>query len=540
MADKEVSREAVKKPQSSEIRIPKKILWISLGVLVALALILGVVRGHIYRSIWSFVVPASANFTVVDSGTSTPIVGASITVNGSKLTTDKVGKADMYHLWVGSIPVMVEAPGYVTLSTTIKFHKGANPLTEKLVKDVRMVTFNGKVTDYVSDQALSGVNVKIDSGEIKSAADGTFSFTNVPVGTVAVTLSNSGYKDNVANVSLTDDSVQTVSLAPNGSTVFVSNRDSGKRGLYVSSFDGKDVKYLTPRIKDTEDYDVVVGPHNVLAAFLSTRDKRVSGGSSQYDPKLYLVGTDGTGLKKLTDDDYIYDVQWTADGRYLVWIGNDGGTADSATHARVYDPIHSTTTTLDNSGEAGSVWLNHSGTGAAWSQIQLKGQGATGVFYKELSSGSVKTVTDNSNAYNIQFSSDDKSITYQTYDSATQQTANERYTIATGETQAYSPEPSVNNITRITAASPDGKKIAYVEERDGQSDLFVSDSNGSNEQRLTHLGTLTGIPTWDPSGKYLLVDSAKTGETARYVVAIAGGSPKKVADISLDPNQMGY
>lgn len=48
--------------------------------------------------------------------------------------------------------------------------------------------------------------------------------------------------------------------------------------------------------------------------------------------------------------------------------------------------------------------------------------------------------------------------------------------------------------------SPDGSKIAFVSDRDGNSEVYIADWDGANPQRLTNNSLIKESPTWSPSG----------------------------------------
>lgn len=82
--------------------------------------------------------------------------------------------------------------------------------------------------------------------------------------------------------------------------------------------------------------------------------------------------------------------------------------------------------------------------------------------------------------------------------------------------------------------SPDGKKIAYTANYDGNADVFVIDVRGGEPQRLTwHPGDDTAID-WTPDGKAVAMVSARERRAGRsgqlYHVALAGGLPQKVSE----------
>lgn len=53
--------------------------------------------------------------------------------------------------------------------------------------------------------------------------------------------------------------------------------------------------------------------------------------------------------------------------------------------------------------------------------------------------------------------------------------------------------------------SPDGKHIAFSSNRDGQSGIYVMDTNGNNQRRLTSnpSGSNDWFPTWSPDGRQI-------------------------------------
>ena len=48
------------------------------------------------------------------------------------------------------------------------------------------------------------------------------------------------------------------------------------------------------------------------------------------------------------------------------------------------------------------------------------------------------------------------------------------------------------------AWSPDGKRIAFYSERDGNADIYVMNADGSGVTQLTRSTAQDGIPAWSP------------------------------------------
>jgi Tol biopolymer transport system component len=48
--------------------------------------------------------------------------------------------------------------------------------------------------------------------------------------------------------------------------------------------------------------------------------------------------------------------------------------------------------------------------------------------------------------------------------------------------------------------SPDGTRIAFESDRDGNYEIYVMDADGSHQTRLTHDPALDSTPTWSTDG----------------------------------------
>ena len=76
-------------------------------------------------------------------------------------------------------------------------------------------------------------------------------------------------------------------------------------------------------------------------------------------------------------------------------------------------------------------------------------------------------------------------------------------------------DPDGSNVQRLTttkadagswqpAWSPDGEKIAFSSNPDGNGDIFVMDADGSNIRRLTHTPDGEQFPSWSPDGEQIV------------------------------------
>jgi TolB protein len=60
------------------------------------------------------------------------------------------------------------------------------------------------------------------------------------------------------------------------------------------------------------------------------------------------------------------------------------------------------------------------------------------------------------------------------------------------------PLPGIGQINEDPAWSPDGTKIVFQSNRDGNWEIYVMDADGSNQQRLTINPAGDYWPSWGP------------------------------------------
>ena len=78
--------------------------------------------------------------------------------------------------------------------------------------------------------------------------------------------------------------------------------------------------------------------------------------------------------------------------------------------------------------------------------------------------------------------------------------------------------------------SPDGTKIAFDAEYDGNRDVYVIDAGGSIPKRLTYHPAADWVAGWTPDGKRILFRSNRVSHSPRYsrlfTVSVDGGRPE--------------
>jgi protocatechuate 3,4-dioxygenase beta subunit len=139
--------------------------------------------------------------TVLDGSTNMPLKDVSVAVGSYppvSTTTDTWGNFTLPGIPSGNQGVNFSLAGYTTTSAEVTITAGSVISLGNIFLSPNPATgiVKGTVTDASNDQPLPGTTIEISgslSGAITTGSDGTFTFTNVPPGTVNLTASKSGY-----------------------------------------------------------------------------------------------------------------------------------------------------------------------------------------------------------------------------------------------------------------------------------------------------------------------------------------------------------
>jgi len=100
---------------------------------------------------------------------------------------------------------------------------------------------------------------------------------------------------------------------------------------------------------------------------------------------------------------------------------------------------------------------------------------------------------------------------------------------------ADQPEESASRLIYSTVVqvvprySPDGKRIAFQSNRSGHMEIWATDAEGQDPDRLTSFsGPVTGSPNWCADGRRIAFDSRAAGISDIYIEDIAERVPHKV------------
>ncbi|TAL46035.1 MAG: hypothetical protein EPN89_11180 [Methylovulum sp.] len=139
---------------------------------------------------------------VTSAANNQPLAGVAVTLSGSSNATTLTDTAGAYRLVVppGSFTVMVSAPGFLDATATATLAAGSTltlspGLTVASSAPPSTTSVYGTVVDASTGQPLTGVDVAVSGGTLRTVSDasGTFSLVNLASDTWELDLSLAGY-----------------------------------------------------------------------------------------------------------------------------------------------------------------------------------------------------------------------------------------------------------------------------------------------------------------------------------------------------------
>ncbi len=261
--------------------------------------------------------------------------------------------------------------------------------------------------------------------------------------------------------------------SPDASYLLISRPlgDGSAVGISKISMDGHEQPMTVPPL-GSSDIDPSISPSGALIAFV----RSTSAGSSD----LHTVSARGGKPVRLTfDQREIQGIDWV-DGENLIYSSNRGG------NFRLWQMSR-------RGGDAQPV--SAGGSTPEWPVVSHDGRWLAFV-----------ELLNNASIWRMPLTGDD----------------------LTGRTEPFISSAGSDH---SPAFSPDGKRIAYVSDRSGSWQIWLSDIDGAGIRQLTDFkGSLVGTPRWSPDSQRLIFDGQFEDHSAIWLIDGDGGNLHRLND----------
>ena len=497
--------------------------WITIVVILAAVGTAAAIPKVRYAVLNTVGVRAAVTIVAVDDSTQLPLKNVTLAVAGQQATTDINGVARIDHLKLGPQTVTVKRIAFQTVTQRVVLGWGSNPLGNIGLKAVG-VQYTINVTDYVSGKPVANVEATSNGIEALSDKNGKITLTidtqdaadgqDVPVAIIL-----SGYR--TEQLSLPADSTKptNVQLVTDRKDVFVS-KQSGHYDLYKVDVDGKNKQVLLPATgNENENISLVVSPSGDQAALVSTRDN-MRDSDGYLLTTLTLVNVAAGSAVTLDHAEQIQIIDWI-DKRLVYQEASAGSSAANAQRYKLlsYDYVSSSRIQLVTANQFNGVLTANS---VIYYALASTDPSVKPALAKVRPDGTGRQTVYNQEVWSM-FRTDYNTIALQT------PTGWANYSIQTGIVARADPPTSF--ASRVYYDSPDGNQSLWVDTRDGQGALIAYKLADSKDVVLQTADGITYPVRW-LNADTVIYSVANRAETAQYVVALSGGKPHKITDIT--------
>jgi hypothetical protein len=180
--------------------------------------------------------PGNVTGSVVN-GSGTGLSGATATAAGLTTSTAADGSYALNNLPAGQTTIQASLTGFQSGSTTVTVVAGATTAAPAIT----LVSGSGSITGSVkstSGAAIAGASVGFGGGTATTDANGNYTLTGVPVGTIQLVASASGFQSVTQSVTVSGGATSTANftLAPGASSGSVTGKiTSASSGAIITS-----------------------------------------------------------------------------------------------------------------------------------------------------------------------------------------------------------------------------------------------------------------------------------------------------------------
>ena len=505
---------------------------ISAGIVVLIILLIFITPWSRYKILGLFV---RKNFSieVVDSKTNLPIPNSNIVIGKFSAKTDAYGKATIQSL-IGDNQISIAKSFYQLYKSKVfvPFDQKSRLMIE-LIPTGRQVKF--KVLDKISGLPLSNILVNGEGSLTKTNLAGDAVLVLSP-NKISQTINISGkdYKSLTQTVNNTDNKVNVFKIIPSQYVYFLSN-SSGTINLDKVQVDGGNLKVVLGGANSESIYDTAINPSNDWT-YIAMNAKRNDG-----NPCLTIINAknDSSYIVDQTNGTYsLYG--WDKDNNLIYSVGNNDLPAGSPGQETLksYNARTNKTITLDATSSQTNDSLNGTET---YSNVYILPNNM--IIFTKHWAGDTSNLSNLNLSINSISSNGSNKKTIQTFPQANYLTAINSHLYGINNVTFWikninnsSPDyfqyingqftdsPSNINVNNILAStsnyslSPDGQKVAYVNNINNHSAVYLAGSDGNNVKQIALLDKSYTVYGWFTS-KYLILN--KNGNEF-YIMPVSG------------------
>lgn len=258
--------------------------------------------------------------------------------------------------------------------------------------------------------------------------------------------------------------------SPDGSHLLYAKEieENGSILIHLYSLDSGKETVLTPNGPNRIiDSKPVFSPAGERIAFIRT---------DRGEKEVFTIAPDGSAMKKVTPGgQWITDVDWSPDGRWIIYSSKEG------------------------------IWKTPESGGKP---VLLTAGGLR-----------IENISVARNSWRLAYEQSNREVNI--------------WRVILPEEWSTAPEPkrfiSSSRSDSEPVFSPDGRKIAFISDRTGDPQLWISGRDGTSLVQLTHFnGCQVGFPRWSADGTRITFTAQLYGNSDIFVVNAEGGEPIQI------------
>lgn len=468
-------------------------------------------------------VRASASVIVTDSETNLPLRDVTVELASLVEQTDADGRVVFDDVRLGTQQLTVTKSAYDSYTKPVRLGVGENAIPEVELVAVG-TSFEFELVDWLSGDPVAGAEVVYEANAAYADDEGIAKLNTPSVSSSEITVvaTAPGYVEQKVKIDTTSTDVNQVGLVLDRYHSFVSQRD-GTYDVYKILADGSNEELL---VKGTgnERSDIRFGtsPDGKKAVLVATRDTNIKNADGFVLSGLYLIDVETGTLEKVDSSERIDLVGWIGDRIVYVKVQAGASGRNPQRHRLVsYDTQSKTLNQIAASNYFNDVLVADEYVFYAPSDAYK--QNPKPYLYRSNADGTQIETVFEKNVWTVIRSG----INEIRFDSDQTWYSGEIQRIFNVESEAAPTE----FVSRLYSTNPSGSTAAWVDRRDGQGVLLLTDTETEQDEVLISRGGLRNPIVWI-SDSHLIFRVVSDSETADYVINIKDGEAKKIRNVT--------